>query len=137
MIAIDSNVLLRHLYQRDDPAQSRIANRVIGDASAAGEPIFVTVIALVETLWVLRQGYGLERARLLEVLDALSAEPGFLFEHAELVYASIDAFRRGRADFADLLLGRIGQEAGAAATYTFDRALRHVPGFTWLSSTAH
>ena len=74
MIAVDTNVLLRHLYQHDDARQSQLANGIVADATAAGSSIFVSSIVLVETVWVLRQGYRIDRAGLLRVLDALSDE---------------------------------------------------------------
>ncbi len=55
MIALDTNVLVRHLYQRDDPGQSRAASRVVAGAIAAGETVFISAVVLAETALVLRR----------------------------------------------------------------------------------
>ena len=61
--AIDTNVLVRVLVQ--DPtaaAQCAAAKRVVADASASGEPLLVTLCVLLETEWVLRSRYKVDRA---------------------------------------------------------------------------
>ena len=58
MIAVDANVLMRILA--DDPgqpAQVEAARRLAGEAKT----VFVPVVALVETVWVLETGYGLAK----------------------------------------------------------------------------
>ena len=134
MIALDSNVLLRHLYEQDDLTQTRAANRLIGEALASGLPIFVSAVVLVETVWVLRRAYSMTRAGVISVLEALCGHPGFAIEHASAVRSSLAAYRAGQADFADHLLGRIGADAGAGTTYTFDAGLRRIRGFTVLDA---
>jgi predicted nucleic-acid-binding protein len=49
MIALDTNVLVRHLYYHDDPEQTAIANRTVNDAIADGKKVFVSAVVLAET----------------------------------------------------------------------------------------
>ena len=112
MIALDTNVLVRHLYQRDDPGQSRAANRVVAGAIAAGETVFVSAVVLAEMALVLRRVYRLPKGHLAQVVETLWNDSAFTLEHRGLVRAAVDLFRRGRADF--------------------DRGLRRARGFTWL-----
>ncbi len=132
MIALDTNVLVRHLYQRDDPAQSRAASRVVAGAIAAGETVFISAVVLAETALVLRRVYRLSKEGLAHALETLWNDPAFTLEHRGLVRAAVDLFKRGRADFNDYLIGQIANQAGGATTYTFDRGLRRARGFTWL-----
>jgi len=125
VIALDTNVLVRHLYQRDDPGQSRAASRVVAGAIAAGETVFISAV-------VLRRVYRLPKGHLAQVVETLWNDPAFTLEHRALVRAAVDLFRRGRADFNDYLIGQIAKQAGGATTYTFDRGLRRARGFTWL-----
>ena len=54
-IAIDTNVLVRILVQDPTaPNQCAAARRLVTDATAAGEPLLVSLCALLETEWVLR-----------------------------------------------------------------------------------
>lgn len=134
MIALDTNVLVRHLYHGDTPEQSRIASRMVADALAHGETAFVGAVVLAEMTLVLRHLYGLSKPALIEVLEALWSDPAFTLEHGALVRAALDLFKRGPADFNDYLIGEIAAHAGASATYTFDRKLRRARGFRWRRS---
>ena len=132
MIAVDTNVLVRHLYQRDDPAQTREANRVIGEAIAAGETVYISVRVLAETIWVLRGVYGLAKAGLVRVIETLWKEPSFTLQEGAAVRTALDQFIRGGGDFSDYLIGQLARDSGSRTTYTFDGKLRRGDGFTWL-----
>lgn len=130
MIAIDTNVLLRYLYHADDPAQGALAVELVDGASRRDEPVFVSTLVLCELVWTLKAAFGLGRPDLLATLQRLLAQgraavegavPRFAFEEEEVLQRAVDDFARGKADFADYVIGRIGQAAGADATYTFDR----------------
>ena len=41
-----------------------------------------------------------------------------------MVRAALEAYRAGRADFADYLIGAMHHEGGCGKTVTFDRRLR-------------
>ena len=71
MIALDTNVLVRHLYQRDDPGQSRAASRVVAGATAAGETVFISAVVLAETALVLRRIYRLPRGGFAQAVETL------------------------------------------------------------------
>ena len=60
MIGLDTNVLARYVMQ-DDPRQSPRATRLMESLSAEA-PGFVSVVTLVELVWVLSGSYGLNRA---------------------------------------------------------------------------
>ena len=60
-IAIDTNVLVR-LLVRDDEAQYSAARRLVDEAAAADEPVLIVLGALLETEWVLRSRYQLDKA---------------------------------------------------------------------------
>jgi predicted nucleic-acid-binding protein len=136
MIALDTNVLVRHLYHHDDAEQTAIANRIVNDAIADGENLFVSAVVLAETSLVLSSVYHLSRRNLLRVLEALWNDPAFLLEHQGLVRTTLDRCRSGSADLNDYFIGEIARQEGAATTYTFDRKLRRAAGFTWLAARA-
>jgi predicted nucleic-acid-binding protein len=63
-IAIDTNVLVRILVQDPTaPTQCAVARQLVADATAAGEPLLVSLCALLETEWVLRSRYRVVRSR--------------------------------------------------------------------------
>jgi predicted nucleic-acid-binding protein len=125
---------VRHLYHHDDAEQTAIANRIVNDAIADGENLFVSAVVLAETSLVLSSVYHLSRRNLLRVLEALWNDPTFLLEHQGLVRAALDRCRTGSADLNDYLIGEIARQERASTTYTFDRKLRRAARFTWLAA---
>ncbi len=118
MIGLDTNVLVRYVMQ-DDPRQSPRANRLI-ESLSTDEPGYVTLVAVVELVWVLAGSYGLTRAQVATVLETLLRSKELVVDRAELVTQALKRFGSGGADFADTLIERIAATAGCSATMTFD-----------------
>ena len=55
MRGLDTNVLVRFITA-DEPTQSGAARRVIQTAEISGERLHVSLLVLVELVWVLRGG---------------------------------------------------------------------------------
>jgi predicted nucleic-acid-binding protein len=68
MIGLDTNILIRYLAQ-DDPVQSVTATEILERRLTPKNPGFVSIVAMVETVWVLDRAYGLTAiARVVERL---------------------------------------------------------------------
>jgi predicted nucleic-acid-binding protein len=120
---LDTNVLVRYLTE-DDPAQSRKAAEWIDAAVARGEDCFVSAVVLCELAWVLLGAYEVGKADLLRTLDQLLATSRLVVSDKDVVRRAVEAYRAGRADFADYVIGALNLDAGCDATVTFDRRLR-------------
>lgn len=123
MTGLDTNVLVRYLTE-DDAVQSRKASVAIASATSRGERCYVSALVLCELAWVLRGAYDVSKADLLVTLDRLLATAQIQIGDKDVVRAAVEAYRAGRADFADYVIGRSNMEAGCARTVTFDRRLR-------------
>jgi len=124
MIGLDTNVLVRYLAQ-DDPKQSPKATRLV-ESLAVDEPGYVSIVSVVELVWVLTGCYGSTKTELCEVLATLLRAKGIVVAHADIVWKALRLFKDGKADFADCLIERFANEAGCSHTTTFDReAARH------------
>jgi predicted nucleic-acid-binding protein len=131
MIALDTNVLVR-LTVGDDPGQLALAERLLRLAAESREPCFVSDPVLCELEWVLESSYGAGRADVLAVMEDLAAREIFEFEDREALRRAIAAYQGSRADFSDCLIGARAAARGARTTYTFDRDLGRLPGFSVL-----
>jgi len=129
---LDTNVLVRYLTQ-DDPAQARRASDVIRERTESGARCFIGPVVLCELTWVLRESYDTPKAEILKTLDLILATRQFEVGDKDLVRDALEAYRTGRADFADYVIGEGGRYAGCAETVTFDRRLRGARGFRLLS----
>ena len=74
MRALDTNVLVRYLVN-DDPAQAAVADRVLDDCRRKREPVFLSILVLCETVWVLASSFGQSKSEIVAVLERIR-EPG-------------------------------------------------------------
>ena len=123
MIALDTNVLIRYLAL-DDPVQSRRAAVVIEAALSREESVFIPVIVLCETVWVLRGYYKLSKQRIIRVLDAILKEKGFELEARPEIHKALAEYRLHAADFADFVIGFTARSHRCSTVWTFDQGLR-------------
>jgi predicted nucleic-acid-binding protein len=126
-IAIDTNVLVR-LFVRDDEAQHRAARRLVEQAEAAGESILIMLCALLETEWVLRSRYKLDKASIAGSFTQLLESAGVEFEHEPTVEETLYLWAQyPRADFADCLLSARASHLGRSRFLTFDTDAAQLP----------
>jgi predicted nucleic-acid-binding protein len=123
MTALDTNVLVRFLV-KDDPQQSRKAARVVQDALAKGNAIFISDTTLVETVWVLGRSYKLLKKDIVSTIRKLLASRNLRFSSVDLVTAATRSFENGKGGFADYIIKEQSLAAGSTAVVTFDKALK-------------
>jgi predicted nucleic-acid-binding protein len=120
VIGIDTNVLVRHIVQ-DDDEQARAATRLIETRCTAGDPGLISLVVLCELVWVLDCGYGYDRDTIVRLLRRLLAVDDLRIEGSELAWQAVGLYEKGKADFADYVIGLSHSAQGAEITYTFDR----------------
>jgi len=126
-IALDTNVLVR-LLVRDDEEQYRAARRLIDQAEAADESVLIMLCALLETEWVLRSRYKLDKASIAESFTRLLESVGVEFEHEPTVEEALYLWaQHPRADFADCLLAARAAHLGCSRFLTFDAGAAQLP----------
>ena len=128
MIGLDTNVLVRYLVEEDDP-QNKAADRFVEEALNRGESLFVNQIVLCEMAWVLSRAYDFTRKEVSEALEMILYTRQFEIEAKDRVVRGLREYRKGKADFADYLIGLKNQAAGCAATITFDRKAASLGSF--------
>ena len=119
MIGLDTNVIVRYIVQ-DDPIQSASATRLF-ESFTWEMPGFISVVALIETVWTLRSFYDAPRKEIGRVIETLLRSRGVIVEHRDLIWIALGEYSRGNADFADYFIERHGRAAGCDYTVTFDR----------------
>ncbi|MDB5930981.1 MAG: VapC toxin family domain ribonuclease [Polaromonas sp.] len=118
MIGLDTNVLVRYIMQ-DDPKQSPIATQIIESFEGAGS-VYVTLVSMVELVWVLSASFELTRSQVAQALDGIIRTKQFKIENADQVIRALRVFKVGKSDFADCLIERSANSAGCEKTITFD-----------------
>jgi predicted nucleic-acid-binding protein len=83
MIGLDTNVLVRYIMQ-DDPKQSAKAGNLI-DALDGTNRGFISLVSVVETVWLLSFCCDLNREQVAQALDAMLRTKQFVVEQTDQV----------------------------------------------------
>lgn len=118
MIGLDTNVLVRYIMQ-DDPKQSAKATKIVESLDDVGGG-YITLVSMVELVWVLGASFELARAQVAQALDGIIRTKQFKIENADQVIRALRVFKAGKSDFADCLIERSANSAGCQQTITFD-----------------
>ena len=129
MIGLDTNVLLRYLVQ-DDPTQSPKASEVIERRLSKENPGFVSLVCVLEIVWILGSLYKRSRGQIADHVEMLLAADTLEVQNEQEVYQAVVALRNGSGTFQDALIGALGAWRGCSATVTFDQnAAKRLNGF--------
>jgi predicted nucleic-acid-binding protein len=128
MTGLDTNILVRYFTQ-DDPIQSPLANQIIEKRLNATNPGFISMVAMVETVWVLDRAYGFTPAQIADAIELTLQAATLVVENEPEVFVAMAALRDGSGEFADALIMRLGAKAGCSRTLTFDRKAARLAGF--------
>ena len=118
MLALDTNVLVRYLAQ-DDVKQSAAATRLIEQRLSPTERGFVSLVALLETVWVMQSRYAADTALIAGILSDLLDTSVLELQDAAAVRAALPRYRVGGVDLHDCLIVGLAEQRGARVV-TFD-----------------
>jgi predicted nucleic-acid-binding protein len=125
MIGLDSNVLVRYLAQ-DDDAQSARATRLIEKEISDSNPGYVSLVALVETCWVLKRLYAATAAEIEQTVQDLLDARQLTIERRSAVKAALAACAASAGEFADALIAATCLAEGCERVVTFDKGAAKV-----------
>ena len=128
MIGLDTNILVRYLAQ-DDPVQSPKATYLIEQQLNEANPGYVSVIAMVETVWVLDRAYKLTDQEIAAAIERMLQTDVLVVESEQDVFTAMIALKEGAGGFADALIAALGSRSGCSCTLTFDRRALRLAGF--------
>jgi predicted nucleic-acid-binding protein len=128
MIGLDTNILVRYLTQ-DDPIQSPKATEIIERRLSEENPGFVSIVAMVETVWVLDRAYLLDTRAIADAIERLLQTDVLIVENEQQVFTAMIALKEGRGSFADAIIAALGSKANCAYTLTFDQKALRLAGF--------
>jgi len=119
MIGLDTNFVIRYLTH-DDPAQTAKAIELFTSFSEDA-PGFLSLIVLVESVWVLERSYGFTKDEIVKVVETFLRGREVIVERADLVSQALRTFNATGVNFSDCLIERCGHTAECKYTATFDR----------------
>ena len=128
MIGLDTNILVRYLAQ-DEPVQSAKATEIIERRFTEENPGFVSVVTMVETVWVLDRSYGLGSDAIAATIERTLQIDAIVVENEQEIFTAMIALKQGKGSFADAIILALGARAGCSYTLTFDQKASRLSGF--------
>ena len=110
MTAIDTNVLVRFVTG-DDPEQLKASQLLF-----ASEDIFIPHTVLLETAWVLRAAFDVDRSTICDVFRKVFGLKNVSVDHPQRVAQAIDWHEAG-LNFADALHLALSQDHDCLKTF--------------------
>jgi len=120
MIAVDTNILVRFLV-RDDEKQAGKVRKRFRLAEANNETIFVPLLVVLETIWVLEAVYAISRHDIVDSIDDLSLMPILKFEAPAVIQDFIVSAREISLGLSDLLIDLSARHSDCESVATFDK----------------
>ena len=133
MISLDTNVLIRYLV-RDNADEADEALRLL-DTLTSDNSGLICREAAIEMVWVLDRTYRLPRDHIASIVQELARSEEIIVEDHEDVIIAADGYRRGLADFADLMILAAARRSGASLVFTFDRRFSRLDGVRLVESS--
>ena len=128
MIGLDTNILVRYLTQ-DDALQSAKAREIVERRLTEEKPGFVSIVAMVEVVWVLERAYRLRPQQIVGAVERMLQTDVLVVENEQEVFTATIALKEGRGSFAGAVISALGARVGCSSTLTFDRKALRLPGF--------
>ncbi|MDE3246601.1 MAG: PIN domain-containing protein, partial [Acidobacteriota bacterium] len=91
MIGLDTNVLVRYVAQ-DDLKQSPQATRLI-ETLTSDSPGYVSLVSVVELVWVLSGCYAASREDIAHVLETLLRAKELVIADADVIWKALRLFK--------------------------------------------
>jgi predicted nucleic-acid-binding protein len=132
MVGLDTNVILRYLLQ-DDPKQTTLANHIVDQVLRDRNPGFISLVTVLEMVWVLRSLLKQTPTEIATHLEHLLAAESLEVQNGQQVFEAAFALKRGTGEFEDALVGALNAWAGCSHTLTFDKRALRMPYFQLLS----
>ncbi len=128
MLGVDTNVLVRFLV-RDDEGQFEKARKIIKREIDAEERVFVSLMVILETEWVLGSLYEQTKNEITDAISGLLDAADVEIEDEPSIEETLLIWKDSSADFADCLIGSHNRRLGCRATATFDAKALKLPAF--------
>lgn len=128
MLGIDTNILVR-LLVADDAVQTRRAQQLVADVQRDNGVVLISLLVMIETEWVLRSRYELDKTTTLAALRRLLETRELSFEDESAIEEALFNWQDSSCGFTDCLIAAHNRRLGCRATATFDGKAARLPGF--------
>lgn len=120
MIGLDTNVIVRYLTN-DDPEQFKLAENILETELNSHNQGFISLIVLIETVWVLKSCYQQDKDSLIHIIESLLTTKQIYIEKSDYAFRALRLWQKGNGDYSDALITIISNENNCEYILTFDK----------------
>ena len=120
MKGVDTNILIRFSIG-DDEQQARKVYNIFKKAESEKNELFVSLLVVLELIWVLESVYEIPRTEILDSISELLLMPILKFEHQSTLQQFTFSAQGNKYDLSDLLIAHSARIQGCKTILTFDK----------------
>jgi predicted nucleic-acid-binding protein len=128
VIGLDTNILIRYLAQ-DDPVQSLQASEIIERRLTEENPGFISIVVMVEMVWVLERAYRFAARDIASVIERMLQADLLVVQNEQEVFTAMITLKEAQGSFADAVIAALAARENCSCTLTFDHKALRIPGF--------
>ena len=128
MKGVDTNILVRFLTS-DDEIQTQKVYKIFKDTEIEKKQLFVSLLVVLELIWVLKSAYNISRNEVLESINDLISMPILKFESFSTLQQFIHVAKGSSYDLSDVLIAYSAKFQGCESILTFDKKASKLPIF--------
>jgi predicted nucleic-acid-binding protein len=132
VIGLDTNILVRWLIspdQADLASSDAELEQVARVVDAEGASLFVNVVVIAETAWIMEKKLELGRDDVSAIISRLLFAENITLGNDPETQAALLLYTSSNIGFADCLIAKLNLAAGCAHTLTFDKKAGRTAGF--------
>lgn len=127
VVAIDANVILRHLLDDHEELSEKAAG-IFQQVETGTLAVHCDPVTLAEVVWVLGRHYRQPNAQIAEALEPVLKSEGFLMPEKGCYVLALELFGRSVRHFGDACACAAALQRCEGRLYSFDRELSAVEG---------
>lgn len=129
MIFLDTSILVRYLAS-DDPRKAIRCERLFRDSQEGRTTLFLTHLAIAETIWVLSKRYRMTKTALAQSFRRLLSTPNILTDDAPTLLEALTFYEENTVSFIDAYHIVFLPHRGITEIYSYDTDFDQVSGIT-------
>lgn len=120
MKLVDTNIILRFLT-RDDRKKAEKCYRLFQRAVKGEEELFISDLAIAETIWVLEKAYKLSKSDIRQKIEAILNTQNLIFQNLEILEEAIVLYDAYDIDFIDTYHVILAGKLEMKTIFSYDR----------------
>ncbi len=126
MSLLDTNIFIRYIVE-DDLKKTDRCQKLFEDVVSGKIELYVTDIAIAETIWVLESVYEFSHLKIRNLVEAILVTQNLRFQNKEMLEEAIFLYEKYNIDFIDGYHRAFMRQKGFSSIYSYDTDFDKIP----------